>query len=146
MSQEEINVEIQKQFRMMPGQEKIVKDYYEQNPAAIDSLRGQIYEEKIIEEIKKKAKTTKKEITKEEAEKILKQENENNIKEQAKLAKKDGDEKNKKKTDPKKKEVKTKSKETKKTKTSQHQNLKKQKRLAKSNHKLYKINRIDYVY
>jgi len=117
VSQEEINVEIQKQFRMMPGQEKIVKDYYEQNPAAIDSLRGQIYEEKIIEEIKKKAKTTKKEITKEEAEKILKQENENNIKEQAKLAKKDGDEKNKKKTDPKKKEVKTKSKETKKTKT-----------------------------
>ena len=80
VSQEEINVEIQKQFRMMPGQEKIVKDYYEQNPAAIDSLRGQIYEEKIIEEIKKKAKTTKKEITKEEAEKILKEENENNIK------------------------------------------------------------------
>ena len=117
VSQEEINVEIQKQFRMMPGQEKIVKDYYEQNPAAIDSLRGQIYEEKIIEEIKKKAKTTKKEITKEEAEKILKEENENNIKEQAKLAKKDGDEKNKKKTDPKKKELKTKSKETKKTKT-----------------------------
>ena len=117
VSQEEINVEIQKQFRMMPGQEKIVKDYYEQNPAAIDSLRGQIYEEKIIEEIKKKAKTTKKEITKEEAEKILKQENENNIKEQAKLAKKDGDEKNQKKTDPRKKEVKTKSKETKKTKT-----------------------------
>ena len=117
VSQEEINVEIQKQFRMMPGQEKIVKDYYEQNPAAIDSLRGQIYEEKIIEEIKKKAKTTKKEITKEEAEKILKQENENNIKEQAKLAKKDDDEKNKKKIDPKKKEVKTKSKETKKTKT-----------------------------
>jgi FKBP-type peptidyl-prolyl cis-trans isomerase (trigger factor) len=117
VSQEEINMEIQKQFRMMPGQEKIVKDYYEQNPAAIDSLRGQIYEEKIIEEIKKKAKTTKKEITKEEAEKILKQENENNIKEQAKLAKKDEDEKIKKNTEPKKKDVKTKSKETKKTKT-----------------------------
>ena len=117
VSQEEINVEIQKQFRMMPGQEKIVKDYYEQNPAAIDSLRGQIYEEKIIEEIKKKAKTTKKEITKEEAEKILKQENENNIKEQAKLSKKEDDGKNKKKTDPRKKEVKAKSKETKKTKT-----------------------------
>ena len=117
VSQEEINAEIKKQFRMMPGQEKIVKDYYEQNPAAIDSLRGQIYEEKIIEEIKKKAKITKKEITKEEAEKILKQENENNIKEQAKPAKKDEDEKNKKKTEPKKKEVKTKSKVTKKTKT-----------------------------
>jgi trigger factor len=118
VSQEEINVEIQKQFRMMPGQEKIVKDYYEQNPAAIDSLRGQIYEEKIIEEIKKKAKITKKEITKEEAEKILKEENENNIKEQAKLTKKDEGEKNKKKIDTKKKEVKEKSKKTKETKTS----------------------------
>ena len=118
VSQEEINVEIQKQFRMMPGQEKIVKDYYEQNPAAIDSLRGQIYEEKIIEEIKKKAKITKKEITKEEAEKILKEENENNIKEQAKLTKKDEGEKNKKKIDTKKKEVKEKSKKTKEIKTS----------------------------
>ena len=103
VSQEEINVEIQKQFRMMPGQEKIVKDYYEQNPAAIDSLRGQIYEEKIIEEIKKKAKTTKKEITKEEAEKILKEENEKSLKEQAKISKKDEDNKTQKKTDPKKK-------------------------------------------
>ena len=42
VTQEELNSEIQKQFRMMPGQEKIVKDYYEKNPAAIDSLRGQI--------------------------------------------------------------------------------------------------------
>ncbi len=116
VTQEELNSEIQKQFRMMPGQEKIVKDYYEKNPAAIDSLRGQIYEEKIIEEIKKKAKTTKKEISKEEAEKILKEENENNIKEQAKLAQTNNDTKKSKKPDTKKKEIKTKSKETKKTK------------------------------
>ena len=116
VTQEELNSEIQKQFRMMPGQEKIVKDYYEKNPAAIDSLRGQIYEEKIIEEIKKKAKTTKKEISKEEAEKILKEENENNIKEQAKLAQTNNDTKKSKKPDTKNKEIKTKSKETKKTK------------------------------
>tara|TARA_B100000686_G_scaffold277613_1_gene297191 strand:- start:235 stop:1707 length:1473 start_codon:yes stop_codon:yes gene_type:complete len=86
VSQEELNAEIQKQFRMMPGQEKMVKEYYEQNPSAIEGLRGSIYEEKIIAEIKKSAKVNKKEITKEEAEKILKTENEKNLKEQEKLS------------------------------------------------------------
>jgi trigger factor len=87
VSQEEVNLEIQKQIKMMPGQEKMVKEYYEQNPSAIDGIRGSIYEEKIIDQIKKDAKVNKKEITKEEAEKILKEENEKNIKEQEKLAK-----------------------------------------------------------
>ena len=86
VSQDELNAEIQKQLRMMPGQEKMVKEYYEQNPSAIEGLRGSIYEEKIIEEIKKSAKINKKEITKEEAEKVLKSENEKNIKEQEKLS------------------------------------------------------------
>ena len=87
VSQEELNAEIQKQFRMMPGQEKMVKEYYEKNPGAIENLRGSIYEEKIIGELKKIAKVNKKEISKEEAEKILKEENEKNLKEQEKLAK-----------------------------------------------------------
>ena len=87
VSQEELNAEIQKQFRMMPGQEKMVKEYYEKNPGAIESLRGSIYENKIIGELKKIAKVNKKEISKEEAEKILKEENEKNLKEQEKLAK-----------------------------------------------------------
>jgi len=87
VSQEEVNLEIQKQFKMMPGQEKMVKEYYEQNPSAIDGIRGSIYEEKIIEQIKKDTKVNKKEITKTEAEKILKEENEKNIKEQENLTK-----------------------------------------------------------
>ena len=87
VSQEEVNLEIQKQFKMMPGQEKMVKEYYEKNPSAIDSVRGSIYEEKIIEQIKKDSKVNKKEISKEEAEKILKEENEKNLKEQEKLHK-----------------------------------------------------------
>ena len=87
VSQEEVNLEIEKQFKMMPGQEKMVKEYYEQNPSAIDGIRGSIYEEKIIDHIKKGAKVIKKEISKEEAEKILKEENEKNIKEQEKLSK-----------------------------------------------------------
>ena len=73
-------MEIQKQFQMMPGQEKMVKEYYEKNPSAIASLRGSIYEEKIINEIKKQAKPNVKEISKEEAEKILKGENEKALK------------------------------------------------------------------
>ena len=93
VSQDEVNAEIQKQFRMMPGQEKMVKEYYEKNPSAIDSIRGSIYEEKIINEIKKSAKVNKKQISKDEAEKILKAENEKNLKEQEKLAKQSTDEK-----------------------------------------------------
>ncbi len=112
VSQEELNAEIQKQFRMMPGQEKMVKEYYEKNPGAIESLRGSIYEEKIIGELKKIAKVNKKEISKEEAEKILKEENEKNLKEQEKLAKlsEKADDKVKEK-----KEVKSEDKKEKKT-------------------------------
>ena len=68
----EIQAEIQKQLKMMPGQEKIVMDYYQKNPSETDVLRGTIYEDKIMELIKSKAKVNKKEITKNEAEKILK--------------------------------------------------------------------------
>ena len=57
----------------MPGQEKMVMDFYQKNPSALASLRGTVYEEKIINLIKDKAKSNKKEITKDEAEKILKQ-------------------------------------------------------------------------
>ena len=77
----EIQEEINKQLKMMPGQEKMVMEYYQKNPSASESLRGTIYEEKIIDLIKSKAKVNKKEVTKEEAEKILKSENEKNIKE-----------------------------------------------------------------
>ena len=68
----EIQSEVQKQLKMMPGQEKMVMEFYQKNPSALASLRGNIYEEKIIDLIKNKAKANIKEITKEEAEKILK--------------------------------------------------------------------------
>ena len=56
----------------MPGQEKMVMEFYQKNPSALASLRGTVYEEKIIKLIKTKAKPNKKNITKDEAEKILK--------------------------------------------------------------------------
>ena len=72
VTEQEIQGEIQKQIRMMPGQEKMVLDFYKKNPSAASSLRGNVYEEKIINLIKSKAKSNIKEITKEQAEKILK--------------------------------------------------------------------------
>jgi len=72
VTEQEVQTEIQKQLRMMPGQEKMVMEFYQKNPSALASLRGTVYEEKIIDLIKTKAKPNKKEITKEEAEKILK--------------------------------------------------------------------------
>ena len=72
VTEQEIQAEVQKQIRMMPGQEKMVMDFYQKNPSAVASLRGTVYEEKIINLIKEKAKPNKKEISKDEAEKILK--------------------------------------------------------------------------
>ena len=83
----EIQAEIQKQLSMMPGQEKIIMDYYKKNPSASASLRGTLYEEKIIDFIKSKAKSSKRILDKNEAEKIIKAENEKNLVEQKKTTK-----------------------------------------------------------
>ena len=84
---DEIQAEIQKQLSMMPGQEKIIMDYYKKNPSASASLRGTLYEEKIINFIKSKAKSNKRILDKNEAEKIIKAENEKNLEEQKKTTK-----------------------------------------------------------
>ena len=81
VTEQEMQNEIQKQLRMMPGQEKMLQEYYKSNPSVLANLRGSLYEEKILKEIKKKAKANKKEISKEDAEKLLKAENEKHMKE-----------------------------------------------------------------
>ena len=73
VTEQELQAEVQKQIRMMPGQEKMVMDFYQKNPSALSSLRGTVYEDKILKWVKEKAKSNKKEISKDEAEKILKQ-------------------------------------------------------------------------
>ena len=47
MFEQEIKDEIQKQVKSMPGQEKLVFDYYQKNPAATQHLQSSIYEEKL---------------------------------------------------------------------------------------------------
>ena len=71
VSDEEVRAEIQKQIKGMPGQEKMVLDYYQKNPSASQSLKGSIYEEKIISLIKSKIKLEVKNINTNEAEKII---------------------------------------------------------------------------
>ena len=75
VTEQEIQAEVQKQLRMMPGQEKMVMDFYQKNPSALASLRGTVYEEKILNSIKEKGKANKKDISKDEAEKILQEAN-----------------------------------------------------------------------
>jgi len=76
VEEEELKNEIQKQVQSMPNQQKQVLEYYKKNPSAASSLRGSIYEEKILNLIKKKSKQTKKIISIDEAEKFLKLEHE----------------------------------------------------------------------
>ena len=79
VSDEEVRNEIQKQIKGMPGQEKMVIDYYQKNPSASQSLKGSLYEEKIIELIKSKINLASKEISTQEAEKIISEFNKPNI-------------------------------------------------------------------
>ena len=72
VDEQELRNEIQKQVQSMPGQQKQVLEYYQKNPSAAASLRGSIYEEKIINLIKQKSKQTKKTISLKEAEEIIK--------------------------------------------------------------------------
>ena len=79
VSDDEVRNEIQKQIKGMPGQEKMVLDYYQKNPSASQSLKGSIYEEKIITLIKSKIKLEIKNIDTKEAEKIISEFNKPNL-------------------------------------------------------------------
>ena len=119
VTEQELQAEVQKQIRMMPGQEKMVMDFYQKNPSAIASLRGTVYEDKIINSIKEKAKPIKKEISKDEAEKILKDSQKQNLdqelKDQRKSEKQIDTKKSKEnKTKPKLIKAKSSTKKTKK--------------------------------
>jgi len=110
VTEQELQAEVQKQIRMMPGQEKMVMDFYQKNQSALASLRGTVYEEKILSLVKQKAKPIKKEVSKDEAEKILKQSQNQDLNLENEVKKY-----SKKKVETKKKEVK---KTTPKTKSS----------------------------
>ncbi len=71
VTDQEIQNEINKHVKSMPGQEKLVLDYYQKNPSAAQSLKGSLYEEKIIKLIKSKLKLNKKVLQIKEAEEFI---------------------------------------------------------------------------
>ena len=71
ISDDEVRFEIQKQIKGMPGQEKMILEYYQKNPSASQSLKGSLYEEKIIKLIKSKIDLKTEEIDTKEADKII---------------------------------------------------------------------------
>ena len=73
VDEQELKNAIQKQIQSMPGQQKQVLEYYQKNPLAAANLRGSIYEEKIIDLIKKQSKQTKKTISIKEADLLIKE-------------------------------------------------------------------------
>ncbi len=75
VDEQELKNEIQKQIQSMPSQQKQILEYYQKNPTATASLRGSIYEEKIINLIKQKSKQTKKTLSIKEAELLLDEQN-----------------------------------------------------------------------
>jgi len=71
VDENELKNEIQKQVQSMPQQQQQILEYYQKNPSATAALRGSIYEEKIINLIKKKSKKTQKVISLREAEQMI---------------------------------------------------------------------------
>ena len=96
VSDDEVRNEIQKQIKGMPGQEKMVLEYYQKNPSASQSLKGSLYEEKILDLIKSKINLVSKEVNTKEAEKIIAEFNKPNL--DSKLASSASPTKNKSKT------------------------------------------------
>ena len=64
--------EVQKQLRMMPGQEKMVMDFYQKNPSAISNLKASLFEKKVLEFVKSKSQSNLIEFSIDEAEKFIK--------------------------------------------------------------------------
>lgn len=66
VSDQELNNAIMAEARNYPGQERMVLDFYRQNPNAAAQMRAPIYEEKVVDLIFSQAETTDAPITKEE--------------------------------------------------------------------------------
>ena len=88
VSSQELQGELEKQLRMYPGQEKTIREYYQKNPSELTKLRGPIFEDKVMNLIKEKAKTKVKSITKEELQNVMSPNADNKTKTKTKTVKK----------------------------------------------------------
>jgi trigger factor len=76
VSEQELQNALMNRMRQFPGQEKMVIDYYRQNPAAMMELRGPIFEQKVVDSIVGAATLDEKSVSKEELQKMVEDEDE----------------------------------------------------------------------
>lgn len=76
ISNEDINSELGKILSRFPGQEKMVMEYYQKNPNAVQQIRGTILEEKTIDFILALNSLEKKKVSSKELEKLWQKANE----------------------------------------------------------------------
>lgn len=70
VSQQELMGAVVEQARQFPGQEQKVVEFYQQNPAHIEELRGPIFEDKVVDYIFGAVKTKEKKVSLEELVKL----------------------------------------------------------------------------
>jgi trigger factor len=66
VTQDELRQALIQQARSLPGQEKLVYEYYEKNPQAVAELRAPIFEDKVVDYILGLAKPAEQVVTREE--------------------------------------------------------------------------------
>ncbi|MGE0768730.1 MAG: trigger factor [Hyphomicrobiaceae bacterium] len=66
VTQDELRNALFAQARRFPGQEKMVYEYFQQNPQAVAQLRAPLYEDKVIDHIAEQAKVSERKVTPEE--------------------------------------------------------------------------------
>ncbi len=66
LSKEDLTAAVMAEARRYPGQEKIVFEYYQKNPQALDALKAPMFEEKVVDYILGVVETTENKMTPEE--------------------------------------------------------------------------------
>jgi trigger factor len=66
VSQEELRNALFREARRFPGQERMVYEYFEKTPGAVQQLRAPIYEDKVVDHILGEAKPTDKKVSRED--------------------------------------------------------------------------------
>jgi trigger factor len=70
VTDDEVTQALLERARQFPGQEKMVWDYYRNNPEALAQLRAPVFEEKVVDHIVSMAKVTEQTVSKDELFKI----------------------------------------------------------------------------
>ena len=63
LSNEDLTNAVMAEARRYPGQEKMVFEYYQKNPQAVESLRAPLFEEKVVDFMLGKVKVDEKEVS-----------------------------------------------------------------------------------